>query len=53
MGLSADDARAADIQAVLNEHWDEVVAKGSSPSLALQSTFVLSCTSPLVTGIGL
>jgi hypothetical protein len=54
MGLSASDPRAADIQTVLNEHWDEVIAtKGNSPSLALQSTFVLSCTSPLVTGIGL
>jgi hypothetical protein len=53
MGLSAVDPRAADIRAVLNEHWDEVIAGKNSPSLALQSTFVLSCTSPLVTGIGL
>lgn len=54
MGLSQSDPRATDIQAVLSEHWDEVLAsKGGSPSLALQSTFVLSCTSPLVTGIGL
>jgi hypothetical protein len=54
MGLSASDPRAGDIATVLGEHWDEVLAtKGNSPSLALQSTFVLSCTSPLVTGIGL
>jgi hypothetical protein len=53
MGVSETDPRAGDILAVLNEHWDEVVEGGSSPSLALQSTFVLSCTSPLTTGIGL
>jgi len=53
MALSSTDPRAAELKSVLDEHWDEVLAGKNSASLALQSTFVLSCTSPLVTGIGL
>jgi hypothetical protein len=53
MGLTSADPRAAGVQKILGEHYDAVVQGGGSPSDALRSTFVLTCTSPLVTGIGL
>lgn len=53
MGLAATDDRRTDITQVLNDHYTAAIAAGGKPADALASTFVLACTSPLVTGIGL
>jgi len=53
MSLPAADTRAAPIRTVLDAHYAAAIAAGAKPTDALQSTFVLACTSPLVTGIGL
>jgi len=53
MGLPPADARAAPMAQLLTEHYAAAVAAGAKPFDALSSTFVLACTSPLVTGIGL
>lgn len=53
MGLVSSDSRAADVKQVLRDHYDAAVAGGAKETEALSSTFVLACTSPLVTGIGL
>ena len=53
LGLPAADDRAAPIAQILTEHHAAAIAAGAKPLDALSSTFVLACTSPLVTGIGL
>ncbi len=53
MGLVKSDERAAPVAAVLQGHHAAAIAAGAKPAEALASTFVLACTSPLVTGIGL
>jgi hypothetical protein len=53
MGLTSVDARTAGARTILQEHYASVVAAGGTPTQALRSTFILTCTSPLVTGIGL
>lgn len=53
MGLTPVDPRAARARQILAEHHAAVLAGGGSPTDALRSTFVLTCTSPLVTAIGL
>jgi len=53
MGLPAADDRAAPMAELLTGHYTAAIAAGAKPADALSSTFVLACTSPLVTGIGL
>jgi hypothetical protein len=53
MGLPAADDRAAPMAQLLTGHYAAAIAAGGKPFDALSSTFVLACTSPLVTGIGL
>lgn len=53
MGLPSQDARAAQMAAVLNEHYAEAVAAAETPADALRSTFVLACSSPLAVSSGL
>ncbi len=53
MGLTSADTRAEGARKILQEHYASVVEKGGTPTQALRSTFILTCTSPLVTGIGL
>jgi len=53
MGIWEEDTRAGQLRAILNAHWDEVVASGGSADEALQATFVLACTAPLTTATGL
>jgi hypothetical protein len=53
MGLPPTDPRRADARAVLAEHNAEAIASGVTADVALQSTFVLSCLAPSVTGVGL
>jgi len=53
MGLPPADDRAAPMAQLLTEHYTAAIAAGGKPADALSSTFVLACTSPLVTGIGL
>jgi hypothetical protein len=50
MGLTRD--RGAEVESVLHEHYAAAVEGGASPSVALQSTFVLACLSPATVGIG-
>jgi hypothetical protein len=38
---------------LLQGHYAAATAAGGKPADALRSTFVLACTSPLLTGIGL
>jgi hypothetical protein len=53
MGLPPTDPRRAEARAVLAEHRTEALAAGVTEVEALQSTFVLSCLAPSVTGMGL
>jgi hypothetical protein len=52
MGISSSDPRAGELRAVLESHWDDALAQGTSADLALQSTFVLACTAPFTNTIG-
>jgi hypothetical protein len=56
MGLPDSDPRTAALISLLTEHYMEALTAtvtAPSPTLALQSTFVLACTSPLALGSGL
>lgn len=53
MSLPAADDRAAPMLQLLQTHYASAITAGGKPADALKSTFVLACTSPLVTGIGL
>lgn len=53
MGVWNDDPQAGALKAVLGDHWDAVLAAGEGEETALKSTFVLACSSPLTTSIGL
>ena len=53
LGLPAADDRAAPMTQLLNDHYAAAIAAGGKPTDALRSTFVLACTAPLITGIGL
>lgn len=53
MALTSSDPRAAGVKQILGEHYQSVVQGGGTPTEALRSTFVLTCVSPLITGIGL
>ncbi len=53
MGVWEDDPKADALLAVLDAHWDAVVAAGNSDELALQSTFTLACSAPQTTSLGL
>jgi hypothetical protein len=53
MGVARDDDRFADLQQILTEHYGEAMAAGYDGTAALQSAFVLACSSPLSSAIGL
>src|SRR5262249_31615334 len=53
MSIPADDPRAADFKAILDEHFDMATASGGSPTDALRSTFMLACQSPFGISLGL
>jgi hypothetical protein len=54
MGLPPSDPRAAASQGALKAHFDSARQRvGTTPSQALQSTFVVACMSPSVVSIGL
>jgi len=53
MGVWRDDPRAADLRAVLQAHWDEVLGAGQDEETAMQSTFVLACSAPQTSSLGL
>lgn len=53
MGLPQGDPRAPAALQILTEHYDAAFAQTNRATDALRSTFVLACTSPSVTGIGL
>jgi hypothetical protein len=53
MGLPTKDERFADIRDVLRGHFDAAVEAGNTASDALASTFVLACSSPSSSAIGL
>ena len=52
-GLPPGDPRAAEMTAILNEHFTEARATGVTAREAMQSTFLLACESPFVTSMGL
>lgn len=53
MGLPPTDPRHDAAKAILNEHYDEVIADGVVPNrTALQSVLVLACMSPGSAGVG-
>ena len=51
VGLPKSDPRHDGMLAILSEHLQQARDKGDA-SAAMQSTFVLACTSPFLTGIG-
>ena len=53
MALPSIDSRFADVQQILTEHYDEATASGYGPTEALRSTFVIACSSPFCSAIGL
>ena len=53
MALPSVDSRFADIEQILTEHYDEAMKAGHSATDALRSTFVIACSSPLSSAIGL
>jgi Protein of unknown function (DUF1585) len=53
LSLPSDDPRCADIERILTEHYDEATSAGYSATDALRSTFVIACSSPLSSAIGL
>jgi hypothetical protein len=54
MGLPPSDPRAGASQAALNAHFASALQRaGTTPSQALQSTFVVACLSPSVVSMGL
>ncbi|XYI01047.1 hypothetical protein ACMHYB_15365 [Sorangium sp. So ce1128] len=53
MALPASDPRAADMEQILLEHHEDAREAGVGDSDALKSTFVLACSSPLSSSIGL
>ncbi|MDB4943680.1 MAG: hypothetical protein JWP97_3214 [Labilithrix sp.] len=53
MGLPPADARSAPALGVLQRHFDDALATGTTPADALKSTFVVACLSPSFIGIGL
>lgn len=53
MGVWSASEKAPELRAVLNEHWDGALQRGEPDEVALGATFVLACTSPLTTGLGL
>jgi hypothetical protein len=50
MGL--DSSRDAQPTTILASHYSTVLAAGSSPTVALKSTFTAACLSPWVAGVG-
>jgi hypothetical protein len=50
MGLATEDASVP--AQVLKDHFAAAEARGATPAIALQSTFVVACLSPYVAGIG-
>jgi hypothetical protein len=51
--LAPSDPHAADVAAVLHDHYTAGIAQKMSPTAALQSTFVLACMSPSAIGMGM
>lgn len=52
MALPAGDARSSDAAQILQAHFEAATGAGYSATEALQSTFVLACTSPTSSAIG-
>jgi hypothetical protein len=53
MGLPGADPRAAPVQALLAQHYQAAIGTGATPTDALRSTFIVACTAPSATAIGL
>jgi hypothetical protein len=53
MGVPAADKRAATFERILNEHFRAAIDAHATRTDALRSTFVVACSSPPATGIGL
>jgi hypothetical protein len=53
MALPASDRRCAEVREILSEHYDDAIQAGYQAGDALKSAFVLACTSPLSSAIGL
>ena len=53
MGLPASDPAAPAVLALLQSHYQAAVSAQNKPQDALKSTFVVACTSPLTTTVGL
>jgi hypothetical protein len=53
MGLPASDPRAAEMNTILSDHYNDALQAGVGASLALRSTFTLACESPLAVSLGL
>jgi hypothetical protein len=53
LSLPSADSRFADIEQILTEHYDEATGAGYTATDALRSTFVIACSSPLSSAIGL
>jgi hypothetical protein len=53
MGMPAADARATTVRSILAAHYQAALGTGAAPHDALASTFVLACSSPSATAIGL
>jgi hypothetical protein len=54
MGLTTSDPRAAQATALLQQHFQSASAQaGSTPTAALQSTFVAACMAPSAVSIGM
>lgn len=54
MGLTSEDPRAAQATTLLTQHYQSALQQqGSSPTAALQSTFVAACLSPSFVSIGM
>jgi hypothetical protein len=53
MGLPPSDPRSADMSRILHDHLADALAFGASLREAIQSTFMLACSSPLGVSLGL
>jgi hypothetical protein len=53
MGLPATDPRAADMTALLGDHFLQALQSGVNSTEAMRSTFTLACESPLAVSVGL
>jgi len=53
MGLTSNDARAAQANTILQNHFAAATAQGATATAALQSTFVAACLAPSSTGVGM